>query len=239
MNLQNLTQILQIVSTPVTNPAATTGWDELLNDRGTKFEVDPLVCSVAYLRNTGNYGITHNKDEIKPEDYDRAKQIRDYYTKKYFWNSLKTTRPQTEFRSNAQRLLAITEDWSLSDRDQGFFVKLPAFYAEDVVYDGYMSRFKTDMETARELVGPNNTRCLEFLNKTFRWQAQKRVTYWFKDADNRLYGYTTFHDHPFNALFEEKIQQPQTFEFACGVDNISTMWYNAIKSFTILKETNA
>lgn len=239
MNIQSLTQILQIVNTPITNPAATTGWDELFDDRGSKFDVDPLACSVAYLRKTGNYGITHNKDDILPEDYDRAKQIREYYTKKYFWNSLKSTRPQSEFRSNAQRLLAITESWRLKERDEGFFVKLPAFYAEDIVYDQFVSQFKTDMESVRSNTGQCVARRLEFLTKTFRWQQNKKVSYWFKDNKNRLYCYTTMDGHPFNALFEEKIEQPQTFEFGCGVDNISTMWYNTIKSFSILKEQNA
>ena len=233
MNLQSLQQILQIVNTPISNPAATTGWDN------TKFVVDPLACSVSYLRMTGNYGITHNKDDVLPEDYDRAKQIRDYYTKKYFWNSLKTERPQSEFRANAQRLLSIKDVWLLKDRETGFFVKLPAFYAEDIVYDGFMSQFKIDKESVRGNIGQCVTRRLEFLNKTFRWQGNKKVSYWFKDSANRLYCYTTMDGHPFNALFEEKIQQPQTFEFGCGVDNISIMWYNTIRSFTIQKEQNA
>ena len=239
MNLQTITQILQTVSTPIANPASTTGWDDLLVERKTKFEVDPLACSVSYLRQTGTYGMTQSKDNITEEDYSRARQIREYYSKKYFWNSLKSTRPQSEFRANAQKLLAVTEDWNLTDRETGFFVKLPAFYAEDTVYDGFVSKFKTDAESYKGSGAQCVTKRLEFLAKTFRWQQNKRVSYWFKDEDNRLYGYTTFDGHPFNALFEEKIERPQIFEFSRGVDNISTMWYNAIKSFSILKEQNA
>ena len=77
---------------------------------------------------------------------------------------------------------------------------------------------------------------LEYLGKTFRWQGNKRTSYWFKDSQSRLYSYTTSHNHPFNDLFEEKVQTPHLMEFSCGIDNISDMYYNNIGSFSFVKE---
>lgn len=236
MSLQTITQILQIVNTPIANPVAKpiTFWDDLESDRKNKHEVDPLACSVAFHRTNSAYGLVNSKNDIIPDDFLKANQIRDYYSKKYFWNSLKAVRPQSEFRLSAMRLLAITESWELTDRDSGFFVKLPAFYNEDVVYD----EFKVTLKTGRDQCEPNKsvTKKLVYLGKTFRWQKIKRESFWFKDEANKIYGYTTTHGHPFNAIFEDQIQTPRTFEFSHGVDRAGDMWYNNIGSFKILKD---
>lgn len=239
MSLQTLTQILQVVNTPLVNPVAkpsNLSWDDFTGDRKNKYEVDPLVCSVAFHRTNKSYGLSGSVKEALPEDYETAKKIREYYSKKYFWNSLKETRPQSEYRINAMRLLAITEDWELTDRDAGLFVKLPAFYTEDIVYDRFKETLKTtrgDTETAGKEV---NELPLIYLGKTFRWQKVKRESFWFKDSQDRLYAYTTTHGHPFNALFEDIVQTPQRFKGRIGVDRVAELWYNDIKTFTIVKD---
>lgn len=236
MSLQTLTQVLQVVNTTAV-PKPMSDWlDDLGGQSKTKYEVDPLVCSVAFHRTNKSYGLSSSKEGVLPEDYETAKKIRDYYSKKYFWNSLKETRPQSEYRVNAMRLLAITENWDLTDRDAGLFVKLPAFYAEDIVYDGFKETLKTtrgDTETVGKEV---NELPLTYLGKTFRWQKVKRESFWFKDSQDRLYGYTTTHGHPFNALFEDIVQTPQRFKGRIGVDRVSDLWYNDIKTFTIVKD---
>ena len=237
MSLQTITKILQTVSTPVANPTSSTGWDELLKERKTKFEVDPLVCSVSFHRRKGSYGLLDSKEDVNEDDLNLAKQIREYYTKKYFWNTLKNIRPQSDFRTNAYRLLSIEKKWDLTERECGLFVKMPAFYAEDQIYDQFKSTLITDRKTYVDK-GPMKSvvERLEYLGKTFRWQGNKRTSYWFKDSQSRLYSYTTSHNHPFNDLFEEKVQTPQLMEFSCGIDNISDMYYNNIGSFSFVKE---
>lgn len=237
MSLQSITQILQTISTPVAKPTASTGWDDLVKERKIKFEVDPLVCAVSFFRRKGDYGLIDEKDHVIQDDLSLAKTIREYYLKKYFWNALKSNSPQSEYRTNAYRLLAIENEWHLTERECGLFVKLPAFYAEDQIYD----KFKLSLTTDRSIYvnqGPKKSvvKRLEYLDKTFRWQGSKRVSYWFKDSQNQLYCYTTSHKHPFNALFEERIQTPQVMEFSCGIDNITDMYYNNIGSFSFVKE---
>lgn len=238
MNLNSIHQILTIVNTP---PVAKSSYYDLESDRKTSYKVDPLLCSVIFHRKNKAYGLSSTDEkEATPEDYEQTEKIREYYAKKYFWNSLKSDRPQSEFRANAMRLLAITDDWQITDKEAGFFVKLPCFYAEDTVYDKFRATVTTDKETyIRKGSSASVAVKLEFLAKTFRWQRVKRVSYWFKDSNNKLYSYTTMDGHPFNSLFEEKIQTPQTFEFSYGIDNITDMWYNSMKSFTIIKEQNA
>ena len=240
MTLQTITKILQNINTPVNNPVAkNTGWDDLINERKTTYEVDPLACSVAFHRKNVGYGLTSTRDDTIPDDFVKANQIRDYYSKKYFWNALKNNTPQSEFRVNAIRLLEMDAIWELSEKDTGFFVKLPAFYEEDIVYDNFKAMLKTARDQCVRTTNRSIIKELTYLSKTFRWQRIKRETFWFKDQDNNLYGYTTTHGHPFNALFEERIQTPQVFEFSHGVDRAGDMWYNNIGSFTILKEQNA
>lgn len=239
MSLQTISQILQTISTPCPTPTMTTTWASPLESdhRKTKFEIDPLLCSVAYHRKNSSYGLQQNKDDIVDSDVQMAKSIREYYSKKYFWNALKRNQPQSEFRINAYRLLSIEKDWDLTERESGLFVKLPAFYAEDQIYD----QFKSTLITGRPTYvnrGPMKSvvERLEYLGNTFRWQGSKRVSYWFKDNQRKLYSYTTAHNHPFNALFEERVQNPQLMEFSCGIDNISDMWYNNIGTFKFVKE---
>jgi hypothetical protein len=228
--VNNISQILQNVR------PSNSFWDDIIDERKTKFEKDPLACSVGYHRVNKEYGIFHTFDNLIEQDFIEANVIREYYSKKYFWRGLKSNRPLSEFRSNLLKLIAINENWELTDKETGLFVKLPAFYKEDRFYDFLIKNFKTDKKFYEGTVGLDKTDTLEFLGKTFRWQGKRLSTYWFKNKDNRLYGYTTDHKHPFNVFFEEKIINPQTFNFACGVDNISDMWYNSIKSFSILKE---
>ena len=212
--------------------------DSLFEEEKTNFDVDPLACSVAFLRKTGKYGIEQNSSDIQEEDRVYANKIRAYYTKTWLWNNLKSDRPQSEFRNNALRLLTITENWQLTSRETGLFVKLPAFYEEDIVYDKYRKQFDTSRDAVVKNDGIVFTKKLEFLNKTFRWQKIERDTFWFKDDTNNLYGFTS-RKHPFNDLFEEQVQTPRTFEFLCNCTHVNGMWYNTFYSFKILKEHNA
>lgn len=238
MSLQTITQILQAVSAPLANPVAKNAWDDLVDGNVSEYNIDPLACSVACFRTNKHFGLINNKDLVTEDDIAQANIIRSYYLKKYFWQTLSSDRPQSEYRINAQRLLSIERDWKLTDKEAGLFVKLPAFYAEDTVYDKFVAQFKTDIETYKGTSAPAVAKKLTYLDKTFRWQRVKRVSYWFTDG-KYLFNYTTAADHPFNALFEDRIQTPQVFEFSRGVDRVGAMWHNTIRSFTIQKEQNA
>jgi hypothetical protein len=233
--ITNINQIFQNINASPNNSF----WDDLTSERKTKFEKDPLAFSVAHRRIYGEYGILNHAEALMENDYIEANQIREYYSKKYFWRGLKSSRPLSEFRTNLLKLIEVNENWELTEREVGLFVKLPAFYKEDKFYDTLIKNLKTDKQFYSGTVGSEKTEALEFIGQTFRWQGKRMVTYWFKNDQQCLYGYTTIHNHPFNALFEEKIQTLQTFKFSCGVDNISDMWYNSIKTFTFLKEQNA
>jgi hypothetical protein len=232
MSTQTLSQIFQSI------PVGTVEWND---DHTTDYSVDPLACAVAMYRNSTSYGLLRAANAITDEDQAQANAIRNYYSKKYFWDSLKAQRPQSEYRQNAVRLLSITKDWKLTDRDAGLFVKLPWFYAEDQIYDEFRSTLKVNRDS---YVGPNAfdsvSKKLTYLKKTIRWQGSKRaVSFWFKDDDSKLSAVTVYADNPFNDIFEEQIQVPRVFEFTPKVDRLVDMWYNTIKSFKIIKEPNA
>jgi hypothetical protein len=238
-NIQSISQILQSMSSASSSGVMQSFWDEITDERKTKFENDPLACAIGYYRLHGEYGILHTGELLIQEDYIESNRIKEYYSKKYFWQGLKSDRPVSDFRSSLLKLIAINENWELTDKETGLFVKLPAFYKEDQFYDSLIKSCKTDKKFYSGTVSTEKVETLDFLGQTFRWQGRKSTTYWFKSTERRLYGYTTAYNHPFNALFEELIKKPQTFNFSCGVDNISNMWYNSIKSFSILKEQNA
>lgn len=237
MSLQTIGQILQVVNTGAVQK---TILNNLFSDDKTKFEVDPLACSVSFRRRNCEYGLKHEKEHITDEDIAQAKKIRDYYSKKYFWNSLKDTKPQTDFRLNAMRLLAIESGWNLTDRETGLFVKLPCFYEEDTTYDQFKETLITGRDTCQVgKISPDPiTQKLTYLKKTLRWQGStKRVTFWFKNDKNKLFGLTALADNPFNELFEDKIQTPQVFLITRrGLDRVADLWYNDIKKFNIVKD---
>lgn len=237
MSTTTISQILQTINSPTAKP----NWIlSATAEPRTKYEVDPLACSVAFHRTNQGYGLGQNSNNLTEADIETAKEIRTYYSKKYFWTSLKSKDPQSDFRTNTMRLLAIESDWDLTDREAGVFVKLPCFYKEDTFYDELKTKLKTDKDLYFKKGSTHTvTKKLTYQGKTFRWQNIKRVSWWFADEDGKLYSFTTSNDHPFNQLFEEKIQDPFTLEFSYGIDNISDMWYNSIKSFNFVKEQHA
>jgi hypothetical protein len=214
----------------------------IVEESRSKFKIDPLVSSVAFYRKHNSFGLLSEEEHILEEDVIKAKQIRDYYNKKYFWNSLKTNKPQPEFRTNAMRLLAITDRWDLTERESGLFVKLPCFYEEDIVYDDFRTTLITNKDSYT--FGFHNftysKHTLTHIKNTIRWQGRsKKISYWFKDKENKLFSFTTDADNPLNELFEEKIQTTQEYEFRYVIDKITDMWYNNIKIFNFKKEQHA
>lgn len=212
-------------------------WDNNLQESKAVFKIDPLVCAIAYKRKNRANGLENEQENYTPDDVAKAAEIREYYSKKFFWENLKSNRPQTDFRSNAIRLLSITDEWQLTDRETGLFVKLPCFYEEDIIYDEFRKTLITDEKFYRAK-GRNDPFRVELthLATTLRWQGSKRRAFWFKDANNYLYSITTMDNNPLNSVFEDVVKQPMVYEFRNSVDHVTDMWYNDVRYFKIIKD---
>lgn len=211
-------------------------------DTTTKFKIDPLACSVSLQRRQISFDLSSEEDHVIDEDLIKANQIREYYRKKYFWNSFKKSVPQSEFRNNAIQLLAITDQWDLTEKESGLFVKLPCFYEEDIVYDKFRNTLITnkDSYTFGLHSFTYTIHTLSYLKSTLRWQGKtRRISYWFKNKENKLFCFTTTVDNPLIGLFEEKIKTIQEYEFKYAINKIADMWYYDIKIFNFKKEQHA
>lgn len=197
-----------------------------------KFLVDPLLLSVAKYRTKHFYDLDHPNVEITNDDISLTAAIRAHYRKKYFWKSLHEGNV-SEFAINCSRLLDIAANWELDDNEVGLFIKLPFFYAEDMVYKRLKEQYKTSKSDI--VLGPKVV-TLTFIESTYRWQKHKKTCYWFTDDRNLLYAYNTLADTPFLDLFEEKLTGPITIERLCGPSKIEEMHYHNLTKIKFVKE---
>jgi hypothetical protein len=235
MSLQTITQILQTVNSPV--PKKSNFFFE--GDTPTKkFTTDPVVLGVALKRMQTVYGLKDCSEHITPEDQEQARKIRDYYRKKYFWNALKSQATQSDFRMRVSNLLNQQDEWNLTEKDTGIFVKLPYFYEEDTVYDEFKKLYKINQEDYYiDGFRLKKTRLLTHIGTTLRWQANKRKSFWFKDHNDIIYAVSVPHNTPFIGLFEDTINHNINVEFSARVDRVDGMFYNEIAhNFKIVKE---
>lgn len=178
-------------------------------------------------------------DAIDAEVKEKASAIRKYYTKRWFWNALNSTK-LSSFRQRAYELLE-TQTRTVLKKDLGIYVKLPWFYEEDIVYEDFKKELKTDDIPNLSPGRGKSQRRLEFLKTSNGWQGKRRTTrYWFKDDNKFLYGIELEMQNPLLPFFEEAIFANPTcvFEAYLVADRIDRMYYYKLNQFKLLKETN-
>ena len=197
-----------------------------LSEATTHFAVDPLAYAVASHR-TNSVGLTSAQPTI--EDYLKATDIRNYYSKKFLWNSLNDK--ATDYQQTALRLLTVDSScgWNITEREQGLFVKLPWFYEEDQAYDELKQ-----LVNSEDYVNDVVVTQLTYFKKTITWRGStKKIRIWLKDNANRIYSVTSMPGNPFTDFFEDFLQIPRMLE--CSVNVVKTRgfcFYN-IKTFKV------
>lgn len=225
---------MNILISPVDNKTIVSSipsWNEPIR---TIINIDPLACSVSLHRRNQKTGLVTASNDIINSDISLAKDIRSYYSKKYLWNKLKDATIQSVYQDNALRLLSITENWQLTDREAGLFIKLPWFYAEDKVYDIFRKELHTDKKlyTKNSHTSTFEEHHLTYINKTVRWLGKiKSTSFWFKNDANQLFAFNNPNNNPLISLFEKTIQPSQNFVIKYTASHIADMWYNEIKEF--------
>jgi hypothetical protein len=218
-------------------------------DSRYKFESDPLVRSVSAKdladRNpSDHYGLQDDirvKDNITPAIEARAEEIRRYYTKRFFWDSL-NGKTLTPIRTRIVQLLEnrITD---CNEHDVGIYYKLPYFYEEDQTYEEFSKLYNT-----KKLSPLGNKRSnkfakrLQFVKATKGIQKNTKSKYfWFTDDNRDLYNIAIELGNPLLSLFEQIITDNPIplFETYLKEDRLDRLHYYKLYSFKLLKEHNA
>lgn len=240
-----LTQILNRQKTV----SVGTFFDEIeMQERTTEFQSDPLVlsCIVKRLLESGE-GYRNMSDStlleyMTDDDCALAKNIKEYYTKKFFWRALSNNKPLSDYR---RRLINLLENSIRNCRDQdcGIYYKLPYFYEEDLVYDEFKKTFDTtklsDLGNSRQTLFLKQ---LRFLRTSFSGQRKNKIVrYWFNDDNNWLYGLSLTQDNPLLAIFDNYLKEHQTviFDTRLVEDRIDDLHYYKMYNYKFVKEKNA
>ena len=111
-----------------------------------KLDVNPLVLSVRLKKireeNTTQWFRLESpevKARLMGDDFNEAEDIKDYYSKKLMWTSLKDTK-LSDYRTHLMSHLAHPKT-VLSRKEAGMIVSLPYFYAEDQVMDSIAKNY--------------------------------------------------------------------------------------------------
>lgn len=202
------------------------------------FKQDPLALACCLKRINKPFYPLHGSEiltELTAKDFEQAEIIRHYYSKKFFWNKLKSTKEITPFRQKTMLLLSKQISEPVPVDCVGLFVRLPWFYAEDTLYD----HFKKIAKLPGDSVNFEHTRVeLKLAGITLRWNAKRLFeNFWFTDQDNVLYNVHLLQENPLLAIFKDAIQE-QNLKFLTKLENknIEDLEFYRMYDYKIIKE---
>lgn len=216
-------------------------------EKETEFKDDPLVLSVSlkeiWTRTEQYYSIEDERVLANVTDEIRAvaENIRKYYSKKYFWQNLKSSNRMSDYRQRVSYLLE-NRVRTCKDKDIGIYFKLPWFYEEDIVYEDFKKQYTVD-NLPRLAYNDKPIKAeitLKFLKTTFSYQRKRKIErFWFTD-DLYLYGLELETGNPLLTMFKDILatKQEHTFESYISQDRVDQMYFYKLFQFTFKKENN-
>ena len=191
-----------------------------------KFDVNPLVLSVRLKKikdadPTQWFRLEHPevKARLMGDDFNDAEKIKDYYSKKIMWNTLKDSRV-SDYRKSLQYLLEHPKT-TLNKKEVGMFVTLPYFYEEDQVLDSIAKNYRV---ADCPVVKPNLTKIqreLVYIHQTSRWVNKKKfIFYWFADDNQYVYNIQLEEGNLLRKFFEDCVLTRSTTVFETHITKV-------------------
>ena len=155
--------------------------------------VDSLAISCANYRSKE----FRTKEAVVQVDYDTAKEIRDYYSKKLMVRSLKG-KPLSNFRQDLSEYISKGYTNEYPEKYMGMIYKLPEFYFYDLEIDKLrLDSLNEKVETCIEV------KKLNFLTKLYRSaKSTGSYTFWFHDENKNLYSMQIYKENELLELFQ-------------------------------------
>jgi predicted DNA-binding protein YlxM (UPF0122 family) len=179
------------------------------------------------------------KASITGEDFDDAEAIKEYYSKKIMWNSLRDSKI-SDYRRTLVQLLQHPKTM-LTKREVGMFVTLPYFYEEDQTLDTIAKQYRV---TDCPAVKPNLERVqrrLVYIHSTRKWLNRcKNIYYWFADDNQFVYCIQIEEKNVLRNFFEHCILTESSTLFDTHITKVEYPFdYYKMFDYKILKENNA
>ena len=157
---------------------------------------------------SGIYKLTDKDlfDKVKEEDHEKAKEIRDYYSKKIMMWKLKG-QILSKFRADMNTF--IHTDGKIFKEDICPLVyRLPEFYEYDIVFDKLANEHNKIINQTAQIKVTKNLK----LRQTFLIDKRhtKRKEYWFTDENDNLVTLSFTHDNPLLPLLDKSTVNPIT-----------------------------
>jgi hypothetical protein len=218
-------------------------------EKQIEFKDDPLVLSVAARDLVAQFpGQFFSLEDLRVYEHvndnhkEEAERIRKYYTRKFFWKQLESTRNISDFRS---RLCYLLENRvrTCKDQDSGIYYKLPYFYQEDMIYDEFKKQYNTTdiPRLSHSQKNPKPQLTLTYLKMSVSKQKKRNVNrFWFTD-NTYLYNIEITSDNPLLDMFKQLVISKMTIALDTyyNVDRIDQMYFYKLYNFTLTKESNA
>jgi hypothetical protein len=218
-------------------------------EKQIEFKDDPLVLSVAARDLVAQFpGQFFSLEDLRVYEHvndnhkEEAERIRKYYTRKFFWKQLESTRNISDFRS---RLCYLLENRvrTCKDQDSGIYYKLPYFYHEDMVYEEFKKQYNTTdiPRLSHSQKNPKPQLTLTYLKMSVSKQKKRNVNrFWFTD-NTYLYNIEITSDNPLLDMFKQLVISKMTIALDTyyNVDRIDQMYFYKLYNFTLTKESNA
>lgn len=211
-------------------------------EKNSSFDVDPLVLSVR-LKKIKEADPTQwfrledpsVKAKLMGEDFNEAESIKDYYSKKLMWTSLKDTQ-MSPYRAHLIGLLSQVKS-ILTKKEVGMIVTLPYFYAEDQIMDSMAKNYQV---IDCPLVKPNLEKLqreLVYIHQTIRWINKKKfIFYWFADDNRFVYNIQLDEGNLLRKFFEDIVLTKSTSIFETHITKVDYPFdYYKMFDFRIIK----
>jgi hypothetical protein len=192
----------------------------------SQFDVNPLVLSVRLKKireeNPTQWFRLEDpsvKSKLMGEDFNEAEAIKEYYSKKLMWTSLKDTK-MSAYRTHLIGLLSQVKT-TLTKKEVGMIVTLPYFFAEDQVMDLIAKNYRVvDCPQVR----PNLKkfqRELVYIHQTSRWVNRKKfIFYWFADDNQYVYNIQLEEGNLLRKFFEDAVLTRSTTMFETHITKV-------------------
>lgn len=208
-----------------------------------KFDINPLVLSVRLKKmreeNPSQWlrlDDSSVKAKLMGDDFNEAEVIKEYYSKKLMWTTIKDSK-LSAYRIRLQQLLQHPKT-ILSKKEVGLFVTLPYFYEEDQVLDQIAKQYRIVNCPEVKLNLKKVQRELAYIHHTTRWVNKKKfIFYWFADDNQFVYNIQLDESNLLKKFFEHIVLTRSTSVFETNLAKVNYPFdYYKMFDFTLIKD---
>lgn len=174
-----------------------------------KLQADPLALVIGQIENgkplweIGDWLRSAQQMLAQRSHVEKANDIKRYYRNKLLMRSLKYSEQNfTKFRRDLRNFVESDDPYTIYETDIPMILKLPEFYAEDQMMDGFQKEYQMTADSYKTREG---TATLYPIRQHQRKTKNlNQIHFWFRDSANLVYRFAIEPNNPLLHLFERE-----------------------------------